>query len=343
MPKPKQYQRRTPSKAKRATKRRKPNAIRAMLADFKATHPVTGRTTGDDRGNQFRRDFFRVLHGVSIPTDHARAALDRIDLPPADFIADVRRQLADKRGLTDARAIAGIAESDVESAIDGAISDVAAYLTKNEAECPECFPLPDGLASAKPKQAQRILRDHLRRVIDRRADDPRYQARRFHDAAALLGVLDDYGDFVNRCRGAKFTDAEIDAEALWILGMVRDAMKDVPALAGMLLDAPTPDTAPASAGYHRELLEGVRATIPTIGLKSRDDWFNVREICERIGYSRKQTDRKIKAARLKPEKRAGINHYGPWLKVCEALGAPADTTPPKRTPRKPRKDRKPQH
>lgn len=262
MTKKKQYQRRKPSKAKRATERDKPVGFRAMLAEFRATHPITGRTAGVDPRKQFRRDFFRVLHSVAIPTDHVRAALGRIDLDPADFIKDVCRQLADKRELTDPRARAGIAESDIESVIDGVISDMLAYLTKHEAECPECFPLPAELGSARPKQAQRILRDHLRRVIDRRGTDPRYQSRRFHDADSLLRVLDDYGAFVDQCRDADFSDAEIDAEAVEILGMVRDAMRDalVNGLPGEL--APDRYTLPETIREHRRLLLGaVRPTM----------------------------------------------------------------------------------
>lgn len=232
-----------------------------MLAEFRATHPVTGRTTRDS--DAFTRNFFKVLHGVSIPHDHAREALDRIDLPPAEFIADVRRQLADKRELTDPRAVAAIAESNVESSIDGAISDVVAYLTTHEAECPECFPLPDGLNSEKPKQAQRILRDHLRRVIERRGTDARCQLRCFRDADRLLGVLDDYGAFTARCRKASLTDSEADDEAVWILGMVRDAMKT---LVDVLPDTPTPDTILASIGNHRDLLNSERVAVEASAL-----------------------------------------------------------------------------
>jgi hypothetical protein len=298
MPKPKQYQRRKPIKAKRATKNSKPNGIRAMLAEFKATHPVTGRIAGVDSYNQFRRDFFRVLHGLSVPTDHAREALNRIDLAPAEFIADVRRQLADKRGLSDPRAIAGIAESDVESAIDGAISDVVAYLTEHEAKCPECFPLPDELDAAKPKQAQRILRDHLRRVIDSRADDARYQARRFHDADALLQALDDYGAFMDRCREADFSDAEIAAEAVWILDIARDAMKDVPKLADGLPNPPTLATAPASVRYHRELLEEVRATMGRTVPGAPTDLLTIAQAADLIVRAERTILRAIKGERI---------------------------------------------
>lgn len=297
MPKPKQSKKHTPSKAKQTTNRNTPNGIRAMLAEFRATHPVTGRTTKDDSYNQFRRDFFRVLHGVSIPTDHARVALDRIDSDPAEFIADVHRQLAEKRGLTEPREIARIPKGEIESEIDVAICEVVTYLNKHRVECRECFPLPE-LDALTPTRAHSRLRGHLQAVMRNRRSNSHYQVRCFRDADTLLQVLDVYQDFVARCREADLTDDEAHAEAEWILGFVRGAMMEIPALASEMSNLRTPEIASASVTLLRETLDGARRGVQNEALRI-DHIFTLSNIAEALDeFSEKTIGRKLDAAGL---------------------------------------------
>jgi hypothetical protein len=202
-----------------------------------AAIPVSGRSSA--KGIDVRAVAAFALYGVQLPDDPPRLALDRIDADPVDYTADVRRQLAQKRGINDPHAVASI---DPDREIERSIIDVESYLDSHKARCPECFPLPDrhGLS---PIDAQQKLRRHLRE----KTQSPEYVARWLGVAGEVLSVIE-RPDFVERCRAVEGESA--DEQRLGIIAVVRSIVAKVSS--EPLPAKPTPETLEESIRVHRE-------------------------------------------------------------------------------------------
>jgi hypothetical protein len=208
-----------------------------------AAIPVSGRSSA--KGIDVRAVAALALYGVQLPDDPPRLALDRIDADPVDYTADVRRQLAQKRGINDPHAVASI---DPDHEIERSIIDVESYLDSHKARCPECFPLPDrhGLS---PIDAQQKLRRHLREKMQ----SPEYVARWLGVADEVLSVIE-RPDFVGRCRAVEGESA--DEQRLGTIAVVRSIVAEVSS--EPLPAKPTADTLPESMQSHRRHVDRVK-------------------------------------------------------------------------------------